>query len=315
MGEKDIVQSRAARLPRFRWHWLFEQERWLAWALIIPAMLVVFGLILIPILRALWMSLHIIDLTRPAIGQPFVGLGNYVEILSDKYFWASIGRTFYFMIVSISIEVVAGIAVALLLNTEFHGRALLRTLVLIPWALPVTIDAIMWKWIFNPSYGAFNSLLFQLGLIHSYQAWLSDPWSALHVVIVADVWKVTPLVILLTLATLQTIPKELYEAAAMDGANGLANFWRVTLPLISPTLLIVLVVRTMDAFKVFDIIYIMTSGGPTDGTKLIAYYTYLEAFSFMRLGTGAALAYLMTIFIGVLAYLYIILLKNREVEY
>jgi len=315
MAEEDFVLSKNTRSRRFRWHWFFEQERWLAWALIIPAMLVVFGLIFVPIVRALWMSLHIIDLTRPAIGQPFVGLGNYIEIMQNKYFWASIGRTFYFMFASIAFEMVAGIAVALLLNTEFRGRAILRTLVLIPWALPITIDAIMWKWIFNPSYGAFNSLLYQLGLISTYQAWLSDPMSALHVVIIADVWKVTPLVILLTLAALQTIPGELYEAAVMDGANRIAYFWSVTLPLLTPTLLIVLVVRTMDAFKVFDIIYIMTSGGPSDGTKLIAYYTYLEAFSFLHLGTGAALAYLMTIFIGLLAYIYIRLLKNREIEY
>lgn len=315
MAVKNLALSQNDRSQRKRWHWFFEHERWLAWAMITPALLVVFGLIFIPIVRAFWMSLHTIDLTRPAIGQPFVGLGNYIEIMQDKYFWASIGRTFYFMIVSIVIEMVFGVAIALLLNTEFHGRAILRTLVLIPWALPITIDAIMWKWIFNPSYGAFNSLLYQLGIISTYQAWLSDPISALHIVILADVWKVTPLVILLTLAALQTIPHELYEAAVIDGASRFASFWRVTLPLLTPTLLIVLVVRTMDAFKVFDIIYIMTSGGPSDGTKLIAYYTYLVAFSFMRLGTGAALAYLMTIFIGLMAFVYIRLLKNREVEY
>jgi ABC-type sugar transport system permease subunit len=315
MGEEITTSTGKFRSRRSGWRWLFEQERWLAWALILPSLLVVFGLIFVPIVRALWMSLHIIDLKRPAIGQPFVGLGNYIEVMQDKYFWASIGRTFYFMFASIAVEMVGGIAVAMLLNTEFRGRALLRTLILIPWALPITIDAIMWKWIFNPTYGAFNSLLYQMGLIHSYQAWLSSPMSALHVVIVADVWKVTPLVVLLTLAALQTIPGELYEAAVIDGANRLAAFWRVTLPLLTPTLLIVLVLRTMDAFKVFDIIYIMTSGGPSDGTKLIAYYTYLEAFSFLRLGTGAALAYLMTIFIGLLAFLYIRLMKNREVEY
>jgi multiple sugar transport system permease protein/N,N'-diacetylchitobiose transport system permease protein len=315
MAEQVVRRSSKPIRKRVGLRWFFEQERWLAWALILPALVVVFGLILVPILRAFWMSLHTIDLTRPAIGQPFVGLGNYIEILQDKYFWASIGRTFYFMFASIAVEMVAGVSVALLLNTEFHGRGILRTLVLIPWALPITIDAIMWKWIFNPTYGAFNSLLYQLGLIDSYRAWLSDPISALNIVILADVWKVTPLVILLSLAALQTIPHELYEAAVIDGASRFKSFWRVTLPLLTPTLLIVLVVRTMDAFKVFDIIYIMTSGGPSDGTKLIAYYTYLEAFSFMHLGTGAALAYLMTLVIGLLAFIYIMLMKNREVEY
>jgi ABC-type sugar transport system permease subunit len=294
---------------------LRDRERWLAWALIAPSLVVVFALILVPIVRAAWMSLHVIDLKRPLIGTPFVGLGNYLEILQNKYFWASVGRTFYFMVVSILVESILGIAIAQLLNLDFKGRALVRTLILVPWALPITIDAIMWKWIFNPTYGAFNSLLYQLGLISEYRTWLSTPTSAMHVVILADVWKVTPLVILLTLAALQTIPAELYEAAMIDGASRWRSFWSLTFPLLIPTLVIVLVVRTMDAFKVFDIIYIMTSGGPADGTKVIAYYTYIEAFSYLRLGTGAALAYLMTIFIGLMAFAYIRVMKNREVEY
>lgn len=282
--------------------------------MIIPAFIVVFALIFVPIVRAFWMSLHIIDLKRPALGQPFVGLENYISIFQDHFFWASIGRTTYFMVVSIAIELVIGIGVALLLNQEFRGRNILRVLILIPWALPITIDAIMWKWIFNPNYGALNSLLTQLGIIENYRPWLSDPFGALNMVIVADMWKVTPLVVLLTLASLQTIPKTLYEAAVVDGANRWYNFWHITLPLLKPTIAIVLVIRTMDAFKVFDIIYIMTSGGPSDGTKVIAYFTYLEAFSFLRFGRGAALAYLMTGFIAVMAFLYIRLL-SEEIEY
>jgi len=287
----------------------------LAWLLILPALITVFGLIFLPIVRAFWMSLHIVDLKRPAIGTPFIGLGNYIDILSDPYLWAAIGRTFYFMCVSITIELAVGIAVALLLNADFRGRTILRTLVLIPWALPITIDAIMWKWIFNPNYGAFNSLLMQLGIIENYRTWLSDPISAMNVVILADVWKVTPLVILLSLAALQTIPHDLYEAAMMDGANRWRSFWSITFPLLLPSTLVVLLVRTMDAFKVFDIIYIMTSGGPSDGTKVIAYYTYVDAFSYLRLGRGAALAYLMTFFIAIMVIIYIRVLKKREIEY
>lgn len=289
-------------------------ERILAWLMIAPAFIIVFALILIPILRAGWMSVHMIDLKQPALGKPFVGLDNYVEILKDDFFWASIGRTLYFMVVSISLEVVIGVAVAMLLNQNFKGRGILRALVLIPWALPITIDAIMWKWIYNPTYGALNSLLWQLGIIDSYQAWLSSPFKALNMVIIADVWKVTPLVILLTLAALQTIPPHLYEAAVVDGASRWTSFWRITLPLLRPTLAIVLVIRTMDAFKVFDIIYIMTSGGPSDGTKVIAYFTYLEAFSYLRFGRGAALAVLMTLFIAFMAVVYVQLI-SRETEY
>jgi ABC-type sugar transport system permease subunit len=233
-------------------HHLIDSERSLAWMLILPALIIVFGLIIMPILSV---------------------------------------------------------------NTDFRGRNILRTLILIPWALPITIDAIMWKWIFNANYGALNSLFLQLGIISKYQAWLSDSLGAMHAIILADVWKVTPLVILLSLAALQTIPADLYEAAMIDGASIWKSFWFITFPLLLPTLMIVLLVRTMDAFKVFDIIYIMTSGGPADGTKVIAYFTYLDAFSYLRLGHGAALAYLMTFFIIIMIIIYIKVLKSREVEY
>ena len=290
------------------------RERRLAWLLIAPSFIVVFALVLLPIVRAGWMSLHSINLKRPAQGQPFVGLDNYIEIFRDPSFWQSTGRTLYFLVVSISVEVVIGVAVAVLLNQEFRGRGLLRAIVLIPWALPITVDAMMWLWILNPTYGALNSLLWQLGLIDSYRTWLSSPWTAMNMVILADVWKVTPLVVLLTLASLQTIPPTLYEAAKVDGAGAWRSFWRITIPLLRPALAIVLVIRSMDAFRVFDIIYIMTAGGPSDGTKVISYYTYLEAFSFLRMGRASALAYLMTIVIILMAALYIRLV-NRETEY
>ncbi len=315
MANKVVELSPPGSGQQSRWHWGYaKKERLLAWALIVPAFIVVFALIFMPIVRAFWMSLHTIDFKRPALGQPFVGLENYIDVFQDGFFWASVGRTVYFMAVSIAIELVIGVAIALLLNQEFKGRGALRAIILIPWALPITIDAIMWKWIFNPNYGALNSLLWQLGLIDSYRAWLSDPFGALNMVIVADMWKVTPLVVLLTLAALQTIPKNLYEAAVVDGAGHWYSFWHITLPLLRPALAIILVIRTMDAFKVFDIIYIMTSGGPSDGTKVIAYYTYLEAFSYLRFGRGAALAYLMTFFIAIMAYIYIRLV-SRETEY
>ncbi len=290
------------------------RERWLAWLLILPSFVVVFALILVPMVRAFWMSLHRINLKQPALGQPFIGLGNYSDVFQDPNFWATINRTMYFLVVSVLAEVILGVLVALLLNQQFRGRGLLRAIVLIPWALPVTIDAIMWLWIVNPSYGALNSLLWQVGLIDQYQTWLSSPTSAMNVVILADVWKVTPLVILLTLAGLQTIPPTLYEAARVDGAGAWRGFWGITLPLLRPTLAIVLVIRSMDAFRVFDIIYIMTAGGPSDGTKVISYYTYIEAFSFLRMGRGAALAYIITLAVGLMAWLYIKLI-NRETEY
>jgi ABC-type sugar transport system permease subunit len=291
----------------------FTSDRLLAWVLVIPSLVVVFWLIFLPIVRGFWMSLHFYNLKLPDIGMKFIGLENYTDLLTDSNFWASISRTFYFMVVSITLELVLGIVTALLLNREFRGRVFVRALILIPWALPITVDAAMWLWIFNPTYGALNSLLFQLGIIDTYHFWLSTPISAMHVVILADVWKVTPLVILLTLAALQVIPKELYDAAMMDGAGRWKSFLYITLPFLIPTILVTLVIRTMDAFKVFDIIYIMTAGGPINGTKVISYLTYQESFTYLNFGRGSALAYLMTLFIAAMAFTYIKVL-HREVE-
>jgi ABC-type sugar transport system permease subunit len=172
----------------------------------------------------------------------------------------------------------------------------------------------MWKWIFNANYGAFNAFLKQIGLIDSYRGWLTRPWSAMHCVIVADVWKITPLVALLLLAGLQTIPREMYEAATVDGASWWRSLFSITLPLLKPTLTVVLVMRTLDAFRVFDIVYIMTSGGPANATKVISFMTYQEAFKFLNFGRGSALAYLITLIVALLAYIYTINI-GKHIEY
>jgi ABC-type sugar transport system permease subunit len=202
-----------------------------------------------------------------------------------------------------------------LLNVEFRGRWLLRSIVILPWALPTVVNGAMWRWILNPEYGALNALLTQLHIIPDYRSWLGTPWMALNMVVVADVWKMTPLAAFFVLAALQTIPRDLYEAAWVDGAGRLRAFFSITLPLLTPTILIILVLRTMEAFKVFDIIYVMTRGGPADGTQTIAYYTYVEAFSNQLFGYGAALAYIIALFILFFAIIYMRLLRRGEVEY
>ena len=281
-----------------------------AWLLIIPAFIFIGIIIFYPMVMAFYTSLHQVDLTRKAQGMPFIGFKNYIDILKSSGFWASINRTAYFTVVSIAIEMVIGFLIALLLNQKFWARGILRSLLLVPWALPITVDAIMWKWIFNANYGAFNALLKQIGLIDSYRGWLTRPWSAMHCVIVADVWKITPLVALLLLAGLQTIPREMYEAATVDGASWWRSLFSITLPLLKPTLTVVLVMRTLDAFRVFDIVYIMTSGGPANATKVISFMTYQEAFKFLNFGRGSALAYLITLIVALLAYIYTINIGN-----
>ncbi len=293
---------------------LQRKEALFALLLILPAFVFIGIIIFYPMALSLYLSLFQVDLTRKGAGTPFVGLANYIDIFKSSYFWSSIGRTAYFTAVSIALEMVLGLFVALLLNEKFRGRGALRSLLLLPWALPITVDAIMWKWIFNANYGAFNAFLTQLGLIDKYQPWLTRPWSAMHCVIVADVWKVTPLVALLLLAGLQTIPRELYEAAYVDGAGWFRILWKITIPLLGPTMTVVLVLRTLDAFRVFDIVYVMTQGGPANATKVISFLTYQEAFKFLHFSKGAALSYIITLIVALFAYLYTQTMK-RHIEY
>ncbi len=280
--------------------------------LLLPAAIVIFGIIVYPLLRTLWTSFFAVDSPFPG-RYPFVGLGNYRRTFSNSEFWLATRRTAYFTGVSTLAELILGILVGLLMNVQFRGRWLLRSLVVLPWALPTIVNATMWRWIFNPEYGALNALLTQLHLLPQYRSWLGSPFLALNMVIVADVWKNTPLAAFLFLAGLQSIPRDLFEAARVDGAGPIRSFFSITLPLLTTTVLVILVVRTIEAFKVFDIIYVMTRGGPANGTQTVAYYAYLQAFSNQLFGYGAAIAYVIALFILALALVYVRLLRT-EVE-
>jgi len=261
----------------------------------------------VPLGRALWMSLFDIQLTRPGV-EPFVGLGNYIDQLTSADFWASTWRALFFTIVSTALELGLGLGLALLMDQPMRLRWLLRSIVILPWALPTIVNALMWRWIDNAEYGALNALLTQTGVLHRYQPWLSDSDLAMWMVIGADVWKTTPLVAILLLAGLQAIDREVVEVARVDGAGPLALFRHIILPLLTPVILIVLVLRTMEAFKVFDIIWIMTHGGPANSTQTIAIYAYQTAYQGFDFGRGAALGYLIALVIMVLAAVYLRLL-------
>jgi ABC-type sugar transport system permease subunit len=282
-------------------------EAWVAAAFVAPAALVILLIVLVPLARAFWMSLFDIQLTRPGV-EPFVGLGNYLDQLTSGDFWAATGRALYFTIVSTALELGFGMGLALLMDQPLRFRWLLRTLIILPWALPTIVNALMWRWIDNAEYGALNALLTQTGVLHSYQPWLSDSDLAMWMVIVADVWKLTPLVAILLLAGLQSIDREIVEVARVDGAGPWAIFRHILLPLVTPVILIVLVLRTMEAFKVFDLIWIMTHGGPANSTQTIAIYAYQTAYQGFDFGRGAALGYLIALVIMVLAAIYLRLL-------
>lgn len=265
-----------------------------------------------PLGRTLWLSFTDAALVGNDITPAWVGADNFIYALTDSDFQAALWRTLYFTLVSVAFEGVIGVLVALLLNQKFHGRNVLRVLVILPWALPTIVNATMWRLNFNPDYGSINALLTQLGVIDHYRSWLGDPASALNAVMLADIWKNYPLITLLTLAALQSIPDDLYEAARLDGASAWRRFRAITLPAILAPLAVALVLRTIDAFKVFDIIYVMTRGGPMDSTKTLSFFVYQESFSYLRAGSGAAYAVLMTLLCGLLIALYMLMLFRQR---
>jgi multiple sugar transport system permease protein/N,N'-diacetylchitobiose transport system permease protein len=286
-------------------------QAWLALALLVPAAVVVFGVVLYPALRALWISFFDVDSPMPG-AYPFTGIGNYRDVLTDPLVWTAAGHTVYFTLVSTAAELVLGVLLALLMNAPLRARWLLRAIVIVPWALPTIVNGSMWTGLLNSQYGPVNALLTQLHVTGHYISFLGSPFLALNLVIVADVWKNTSLVAFFLLAGLQTIPHGLYEAARVDGAGAVRAFFSITLPLLRPTIAIVLVLRTMEAFKVFDIIYVMTGGGPASGTQTVTFLTYLKAFSDQRFGYGSAMAYLIVVVILVLSAIYLRLLRQSD---
>ena len=274
---------------------LLRREARAAWVMMIPALIVLGVVAVYPVLRTFWISLHEMNLKRPQSGYPFIGMANYAKILSDSRAMEDILFTFKFTIVTVLLETLLGFATALMLNQSFRGRGVARAAVLIPWAIPTSVSAMMWKFIYNDQYGLFNDFLLKLGLIDGYKAWLTtDPFLCL---VITDVWKTFPYMALLILAGLQMLPADLYESAMLDGAGVVKRFRYITLPLVKRTLLVAMLFRTLDAFRVFDLISVMTGGSV--GTESIAIYSQKQMMSFLNFGYGSALAVL--IFVVVLS--------------
>ncbi|WJY14797.1 sugar ABC transporter permease [Pectobacteriaceae bacterium CE90] len=289
-----------------------QRERRQAWGLLAPMLLMMSLLTAWPLARTIWLSFTDATLIGGGVVPQSVGFNNYLYAITDPDFLSALVRTLYFTIVSVACEGVIGVLIALLLNQQFYGRSLLRVLVILPWALPTIVNAMMWRLNFNPDYGSVNALLTQLGLIDHYRSWLGSPDSAINAVMLADIWKNYPLVTLLTLAALQSIPEDLFEAARIDGASPWRRFRAITLPAILGPLGVALILRTIDAFKIFDIIYVMTRGGPVDSTKTLSFFVYQESFSYLRAGSGAAYAILMTLLCGVLIAIYMLLIARQR---
>jgi ABC-type sugar transport system permease subunit len=292
---------------------LGQQDARMAWLLVAPSLIIILGIALQPILTTLYLSFF----EAPSginLPRTFVGFGNYWEMISDPVFWQTIGRTFYFTLVSVGLELVLGLAIAQLIHSRPPGWQFLRVSLIIPWAIPTIVNGSMWRWIYDADFGALNGLLMQLGLIQHYTVWLINPGWAMNLVILADLWHVVPFVALILQAALATMPVELEEAAAVDGANVWQRFWYIRLPLLRPAILVALIIRSVEAFRVFDIVYIITRGGPAFATITITYLTYLETFTYGQLGSGAALSFLISIFTLAMAFVYIRFLYRPSEE-
>jgi multiple sugar transport system permease protein len=261
----------------------------LAILFLLPSFIFVGLFALYPIFESFRLSFYRSILTLPWLGQKSVGWENYIDLFTDPVAAQSLRITLILAVVSIPLELVIGLGMALIMNEVFQGRGLLRAIVLIPWAIPTVVSSQMWRFIFNDRYGLFNFLLFG-GDVSRYLAPLADPTLAPMTIIVAEVWKTAPFVALILLAGLQSIPDDLYEAASIDGANPWQKFCHVTLPLISPALLLALLFRTIDALRVFDLVFVMTQGGPADATNVLSFYGYKKTFAEGMIGYGSAIA-------------------------
>ncbi len=247
--------------------------------------------------------------TEPA---SFVGLKNFISAFKNSGFLSSLKVSGLFALVVVTSEVIIGTAVALLLNEPLKGVRLVRAFLILPWAVPTVVNAIMWRLIYNPEYGALNSLLYQLGLIDKYVSWLGSADKALGSIMFADVWKNFSLVAMIVLASLQSLPEQQIEAAKIDGANGWQRFIYITMPYIIPSLQVAMVLRIIEAVKVFDIIYVMTKGGPANKTRSASIFVYQEAFTNSRIGSGSAFAIIVVAFIILLILVYMRALNRQK---
>ncbi|KQY11451.1 carbohydrate ABC transporter permease [Rhizobium sp. Root482] len=279
-----------------------------AWLLMLPLLAVMIAVIGWPLADTVRLSFT--DARLVGTEGSFVGVENYAKMLGNSNFLRALVTTTWFAVVSVFAEMVIGVLAALLLNQQFRGRTLLRALMILPWALPTVVNATLWRLIYNPEYGALNAALTQIGLLDGYRSWLGEPGSALTALIVADCWKNFPLVALIALAALQAVPRDITAASLVDGAGPFNRFRFVIMPYLAGPLLVALVLRTIEAFKVFDIIWVMTRGGPANSTRTLSILVYQEAFSFQRAGSGASLALIVTLLVTVLAVAYAALVRK-----
>ena len=308
---QDVVASSEARTRNDADVGSFERgKRRLAWILLAPTLLVVAVIALYPLILTIIQSFTNARLASSQETE-FVGLENYAFLLQDTVFRSAVWTTIQFTLITVVFEFLLGLGIALVINSNFKGRGVIRAAMLVPWAIPTVISAQMWKWMYNDVYGVFNDFMVnKTGILNEGVAWISRPETSLWAVAAVDVWKTTPFVALLLLAGLQVIPGDIYEAAKVDGANALQRFWNLTLPLLRPAILVALIFRTLDALRVFDVFYVFF--GSRLDTQTMAIYAQQNIVNFSDLGYGATISVAIFFIIAIFVVIYMTAFKVEE---
>lgn len=282
-----------------------------AFKMMSPAILIILGVMIFPTIYALYMSFF-----DWKLGQPlkFIGLKNYVDIFTLPDIVHSVWITIFFSVVVTILTIVLGLFLAVLLNMELKGTNFVIAVLLIPWAIPPVTNGIMWKWIFNPKFGTFNNLLITLGILDHFRQWQAEKWPAFIIIVITTVYKMLPLSVFLLAASLKTIPKDLYEAADIDGISPVGRFFAITLPLIRPSMAIIFILLSVSTFKAFDMIFVITQGGPGNFTAFLNFLSYTTTFRHMNFGLGAAIAFFISFIILIISIFYY-RMTYKEVRY
>jgi multiple sugar transport system permease protein len=311
--EKQIIGSNNAHLTLAKKRnikKMHNKPMIIGYLFLLPSLLILCIVGIYPLIQTIYLSFFDVSLTKH--GASFVGLANYKNLLSDIWFKVAYKNTWMFTAVSVLMETVLGLFIALVLNKKFLGRGWVRACVLIPWAIPTVVSARMWEWIFNAEYGILNYLLVKTGIIDANINWLGETTTAMFAAIFSDVWKTTPFMALIILAGLQGISSSLYEAANIDGANKWKQFLHITFPLLIPSIMIAVLLRALDAFRVFDLIYVLTGGGPANSTEVLSSYAYKTTFSAGEVSSGAAMSSLMAVSVFVLAIVLLFIMNKAS---
>jgi trehalose/maltose transport system permease protein len=287
-----------------------KREERLAWIFLLPTIVVVLGVAFYPLANTVYVTFFDARLGSSRAWE-FIGLENYVDLLTSSNWWEAVWNTVKFTVVAVSLETVLGMGIALVVNSKFPGRGLMRTAMLVPWAIPTAISSQMWNWMYHDVFGVVNDFFTRIiPILPQKVAWVANANTAIWALVAVDVWKTTPFMALLLLAGLQLIPADLYEAASVDGATGWRAFWSITLPLLRPAIVVALIFRTLATLRIFDLIWIMTGGA--SGTESMATFNQRHLIQFQKLGYGSTISVMIFVVIAVFVVIYMTTIFREE---